>query len=166
VEGSDQARLSSSVVRLYPGRTARRRRCDSDTGQSAVPRVVGGQGEGTGIVCLSNLRQITITWTMAVESDSGRLGYYVPPEAPPIDRYEGTAMQSSAADSWGKAEEGWICPAAPAVPPREQITLTFGATRFRMGTVSSAWELTGPPGYWWFLQADGSCSASSGYLCQ
>src|SRR5882724_11736159 len=63
------------------------------------------------INCLSNLHQITLTRTMAVDSDSGRLGYYgIPPEAPVEDRFEGTAMQSWAANSWGKPEEGWICP--------------------------------------------------------
>jgi prepilin-type N-terminal cleavage/methylation domain-containing protein len=109
-----------------------------------------------GVKCLSNLRQITLTWTMAVDSDSGRLGYYgIPPEASVADCYEGSAMQSWAADSWGKANEGWICPSAPAIPAEEQITLTFGARKFKMGTVNSAWDLTGPPGYWWFLQGDG-----------
>src|SRR6185369_16386768 len=97
-----------------------------------------------------------LTWTMAVDSDSGRLGYYgIPPEAPIEDRYEGTAMQDWAAKHWGKANEGWICPTSPVVTGRERITLTFGARTFRMGTVSAAWELDGPADYWWFLQADG-----------
>ena len=119
-----------------------------------LPALARGKAKAHGIQCLSNLRQISLTWAMAVDDDSGRLGYYGG-DGPNGDAYQGTAMQDWAANHWGKANEGWICPAAPPVTGSDGITLTFGARRFKMGTASSAWELTGPAGDWWFLLSDG-----------
>jgi len=120
-----------------------------------LPALSAAKTKTHGIICLTNLRQITLTWMMAVESDLGHLTYpRSSPEAPILEGFQGTAMQEWTTKSWGKAEEGWICPAAPLRPQREQITLTLGGRTFRMGTVDSAWQLDGPASYWWFVGGD------------
>ena len=119
-----------------------------------LPALARAKAKAHSIQCLSNLRQISLPWRMAVDDDSGRLGYYGG-DGPAGDGYQGTAMQDWASNHWGKANEGWICPAAPAVPRDDDTFVTFQGIRFKMGTVSSAWELTGPASYWWFLVGEG-----------
>jgi prepilin-type N-terminal cleavage/methylation domain-containing protein/prepilin-type processing-associated H-X9-DG protein len=103
------------------------------------------------IQCVSNVRQISLSWSMGVEDDSGRLGFYGPtPEAPNGEGFQGTAMQDWMANHWGKPNEGWLCPSAPPAPPTDQ-----SLPEFQLGTIKSAWEVTGPARYWWFLAHDG-----------
>jgi prepilin-type processing-associated H-X9-DG protein len=115
-----------------------------------LPALSASKKKAHDVICLSNLRQVTLPWMMAVESDSDRLFY----GNPGTEGFQGTAMQEWAARSWGKPEEGWICPAAPLKLQRDQTTLTFGARTFRMGMVDAAWQLDGPAGEWWFVAAE------------
>ena len=71
------------------------------------------------IQCLSNARQITLSYKLAIDDDEGRLG--------------GAGSANWLVDSAGVAEKGWICPKAsrisssPYVPP------------YTFGTVEMAW---------------------------
>jgi prepilin-type N-terminal cleavage/methylation domain-containing protein len=102
------------------------------------------------VTCLNNLCQITLPWMMAVESDSDRLFY----GNPATGVFEEQRCRNGA-KNWGKPEQEWICPAAPLRPEREQATLTARSETFRMGMVDAAWQLDGPPDYWWFLVGEG-----------
>jgi prepilin-type N-terminal cleavage/methylation domain-containing protein/prepilin-type processing-associated H-X9-DG protein len=107
------------------------------------------------IHCRSNVRQISLSWAIAVDDDSGKLGAYGVSFGTEGEGFQGTAMQDWMAKHYGKPAEGWICPAAQVPPPDNEPLLYSIFGRFQLGTVSSAWHVTGPDGYWWFLGRDG-----------
>ncbi|MBI2924264.1 MAG: type II secretion system protein [Verrucomicrobia bacterium] len=115
-----------------------------------LPVLGRAKAKAHSIKCVSNLRQITFGFKMAVDDDSGRLGYWWDtfPEAPRF-RVEGAAVRDWHFKYWGKPNEGWICPSAPLVP-LSQDTRRFGPGLSHAGTVNSAWRVTGPwPWTWW-----------------
>ncbi len=78
--------------------------------------LAAAKAKAQSVVCLNNLRQITLPFKMAVDDDSGRLGadrFDTNTEGGPRDLHA-TAELDWAINHWGKANEGWICPAAPA----------------------------------------------------
>ncbi len=98
------------------------------------------------VVCLNNLRQITLPFKMAVDDDSGRLGadrFATNSDGGPIDLHE-TAVLDWAVNHWAKPNEGWICPAAPAGGPRPggltDWQALYGVLPWPAGTVGSAWK--------------------------
>jgi len=113
------------------------------------------------IQCISNVRQISLSWGMAVEDDSGKLGAYGGrPQAANGEGFQGTAMQDWMTKHYGKPGDGWICPAAPIVSPQDQLMMYCIYGRFQLGTVDSAWHVTGPDGAnWWFMGRDGPAQA-------
>ncbi len=117
-----------------------------------LPALASAKEKARRIKCLSNLRQITIPFKMAVDDDSGRLGYYWPAAAPYPYGNEGSAMRDWGINHWGKTNEGWICPAAPEVVRRPGTTPTFGGRGpIYAGTVRSAWQTYAPGGWsWWW----------------
>src|SRR5436190_11360187 len=72
------------------------------------------------IQCLSNLRQITLGYKMAIDSDEGKLwqnfssvvrgntGVSFTPE-----QFSANAQGEWYGKNWGATNQGWICPAAP-----------------------------------------------------
>jgi prepilin-type N-terminal cleavage/methylation domain-containing protein/prepilin-type processing-associated H-X9-DG protein len=116
------------------------------------------------IQCLSNVRQISLSWGMAVEDDSGKVGAYGGrPETANGPGFQGTAMQEWMTQHYGKPGDGWICPAAPIVPPRDELMIYCIYGQFQLGTVDSAWHVTGPDGAdWWFMGRDGPAQDRAG----
>jgi prepilin-type N-terminal cleavage/methylation domain-containing protein len=59
-----------------------------------LPALSAAKAKTQGLGCVSNLRQITLTWMIAVDDDWGRLGYYdTTPEGPSGPGFQGTAMR-------------------------------------------------------------------------
>ncbi len=94
--------------------------------------------------CRSNLHQVTLGDTMAVDDDSGQLVW----DATYGEPAQNGAMTSSAgwiARTWGVANQGWICPDAPQMPPptpasANQYAVAGPGPSFD-GTVASAWTV-------------------------
>ena len=106
-----------------------------------LPALSSAKAKGQSIRCLSNLRQISLGFKMAVDADDGRFK----PE-----RINGSFQQSYAATSqgqWfganlGKTNEGWICPSAPqrkAPPPRAAADYSSFRQLDSPGAIDTAW---------------------------
>jgi prepilin-type N-terminal cleavage/methylation domain-containing protein/prepilin-type processing-associated H-X9-DG protein len=114
-----------------------------------LPALSRAKAKAQSIQCLSNLRQITLPFKMAVDDDSGRFeGYYQYPNFSPA--YAATPQSQWGRNHWGKTNEGWICPAAPMTANTSQSLVAFGPGHSYAGTVKTAWKVFGPGGWWWW----------------
>ena len=115
--------------------------------------LAAAKAKANSIKCLSNLRQITMNYKMAIDTDSGRLGYYYAdfPEVWP-NAYRDSALSDWWLAEWGKTNAGWICPSAPEVKvSKSSLTLIpVGPGTSYAGTVNSAWRVNTPAGFWWW----------------
>ena len=100
-----------------------------------LPALSKAKAKAHAIQCLSNQRQITFGFKMAVDDDSGRLWAYYEPPYVPAWPYQSTALQQWGAQHWGKTNEGWICPSAPA-KPLSPSAAAFGPGPSYAGTVN------------------------------
>jgi prepilin-type processing-associated H-X9-DG protein len=107
------------------------------------------------IKCLSNLRQNTLGFKIAIDDDSGQLAYnydYAPgPAAPQF--YAQTAQGQWWAKQWGVPGAGSICPSAPERSEKDRPKPSFTyPPGFYPGAVNSAWVVNSPnlgPFFWW-----------------
>jgi prepilin-type N-terminal cleavage/methylation domain-containing protein/prepilin-type processing-associated H-X9-DG protein len=112
-----------------------------------LPALSGAKAKAHGLQCLSNERQITLGFKMAVDDDSGRLwaGWGAFGLGPiPGMVGEQTALARWIEETWGKAHEGWICPSAPVRPSRPDLEPAGTVRSSYSGTVQSAWQITAP----------------------
>src|SRR5688500_12638267 len=72
-----------------------------------LPALAKAKDRAKSTACLSNLRQITLTYKTRIDDDSGRLG--------------GPASGEWFAEQFGKTNEGWICPNAPMLTRLAQL---------------------------------------------
>jgi len=92
------------------------------------------------IQCISNLRQITLTYITSIESDSGRFWQTYPGGNPSMTApqfYAQTAQGEWYGNHWGKTNEGWICPSAPERLPSSQRKPPFG---YPLGTYPGSFD--------------------------
>jgi len=116
-----------------------------------LPALSRARAKAHSVQCMSNQRQINFTFKIAVDEDSGRLWHYDTPYAGPWeDQYRGAALHQWSAKHWGKTNEGWICPSAPAKPLNPGLSPAIGPGPTYFGTVNSAWQVRGPAGWWWW----------------
>ncbi|HEV8541020.1 MAG TPA: prepilin-type N-terminal cleavage/methylation domain-containing protein [Verrucomicrobiae bacterium] len=106
-----------------------------------LPALSTAKAKAQSIQCLSNLRQITLGFKMAVDADDGR---FKPART-------AASAQASYAESsqgqWfgahlGKTNEGWICPVAPQRPsPPPRAASDYSAFRQNdcPGAIDTAW---------------------------
>jgi prepilin-type N-terminal cleavage/methylation domain-containing protein/prepilin-type processing-associated H-X9-DG protein len=89
--------------------------------------------------CRSNLHQITLGYTVAVDDDAGQLGWNGGP-AYQIGNQSSTAGWF--AETCGLANQGWICPDAPLMKTKPSSRQVPGPGWSLAGTVNSAWQVT------------------------
>ena len=109
------------------------------------------------IKCISNLRQITLGYKMAIDADEGKFwgnrGYGVAASiATAAEAYSQTAQADWQIKSWGITNQGWICPAAPERRSNAwNKSAILVAPNLYSGSVDSAWIMNGYYGWdgWW-----------------
>jgi prepilin-type N-terminal cleavage/methylation domain-containing protein/prepilin-type processing-associated H-X9-DG protein len=106
-----------------------------------LPALAHAKAKAHTAVCKNNLRQITLPFKMAVETDGGRfwraygtLGTVVQPAI------ENKAYVQWSVEEWGRPEKGWICPTAPEKRPQKwrQAPFPYLANHYP-GSVDTAW---------------------------
>jgi prepilin-type N-terminal cleavage/methylation domain-containing protein/prepilin-type processing-associated H-X9-DG protein len=118
-----------------------------------LPALSRAKAKAQSLHCLSNLRQISMSFKIAVDEDSGELGNgsWGPGGPYPYGFRNGN---SGVADwyrkRWGKANEGWICPTAPLKPTTPNSLVVPGPGPMYAGTINSAWQTVGWWGGWWW----------------
>ncbi len=103
--------------------------------------------------CRSNLHQINLGYTAAVDDDAGQLSFIGDPEGSGY-YFEYTSQCSSAGwfvKTWGQANQGWICPDAPQMPTNASSLMVWSETGGPgpAGTVNSAWQVRFYDQLWW-----------------
>jgi len=93
------------------------------------------------IQCLSNERQVTLTYKMRLDDYAG--GHFGTP-----------AMKAWVLEDMGRPESGWICPNAPMNAPLKTAARSNQWSFVDAGSVKSAWY--SPDWNWVFLQDSGS----------
>jgi len=104
-----------------------------------VGAIAKARDRANAIKCLSNLRQISLGFKIAVDDDSGCLAcdYDFTP-GPNPGFYLNTAQGLWWAKQWGVPNAGSICPSAPEPLPKNQFLDPIG---FYPGSVNSAWAV-------------------------
>jgi prepilin-type N-terminal cleavage/methylation domain-containing protein len=107
--------------------------------------------------CRSNLRQINLGYTVAVDDDAGQLGWngngYNYDYAYQLGNPPTTAGWF--AKTWGVANQGWICPDAPQEPTNASSQSMVGPGPSFAGTVNSAWQVNAFYDWWWWGGGNG-----------
>jgi prepilin-type processing-associated H-X9-DG protein len=106
------------------------------------PALSKAKARAHNVVCLNNLRQITIPFQLARENEDFK-------EAPnltsfPVEMYKKSPMFLWMEQEWGKTNKNWICPAAP-----ERSNRKGWPNDFFPGSVDTAWAFTRKVGWGW-----------------
>jgi prepilin-type N-terminal cleavage/methylation domain-containing protein/prepilin-type processing-associated H-X9-DG protein len=116
-----------------------------------LPVLTKAKARAQNIVCLNNLRQISLPLRMARENqDVNFFSTTVPIYNEATARaYLGTSMGQWYSQEWGKTNKGWICPAAPQKPPSRRKPSPWGVFPDMLypGSVDTAWSTVSA--YWW-----------------
>jgi prepilin-type N-terminal cleavage/methylation domain-containing protein len=110
--------------------------------------------------CRSNLHQINLGYTVAVDDDAGQLGWngngYPYNTADAYDYGNPTSSAGWFAKTWGLANQGWICPDAPQEPANASSQSMPGPGASFAGTVNSAWQVDAFYDWWWWGGGEGA----------
>jgi prepilin-type N-terminal cleavage/methylation domain-containing protein/prepilin-type processing-associated H-X9-DG protein len=96
--------------------------------------------------CRSNLHQINLGFTAAVDDDGGQLDLNLGITGPlgnfsEHQRGNPTTAAGWFLKTWGLSNQGWICPDAPQLPPNTDRSWDFPEFGGNFaGTVNSAWQ--------------------------
>lgn len=96
------------------------------------------------VQCRNNQRQITLGFTVAVDSDGRYIQHAMGLAADQYaeaNRYAATAQGEWLRKTWGVPREGWICPSAPDRSPKRRgaSPAQFSSDAFA-GSVTAAWN--------------------------
>jgi prepilin-type N-terminal cleavage/methylation domain-containing protein/prepilin-type processing-associated H-X9-DG protein len=108
-----------------------------------LPALSSAKAKAQSIQCISNLRQTSLSFKMAIDGDGGRL--WQPFEWPYPASLPQTFAQSSQGDwwakTWGMPNQGSVCPSAPDRRPnmRKKSPVPFDIYGYA-GSVDTAWN--------------------------
>jgi prepilin-type N-terminal cleavage/methylation domain-containing protein len=135
------------------------------------PALAAAKARAQSAACQGNLRQITLGFRMVVNEDQGDLWRVYGPTANTYT-YVGSTVSYAASSqgkwlvrTWGKQNQGWICPAAPEKSSNNwnRTSAILGGS-FYCGDVDSAWVIRYSQSYWpWLAQSGGSPIRAGSY---
>lgn len=113
-----------------------------------LPALANAKEKGRGVRCISNERQMMISFKIAIEDDGGTF-------------FKNSDFRNGAqgrwwAKCWGKMDQIPFCPTAPVQQSTKLSSVASSATLFP-GTADLAWRFKGSrgtfasDGVWWFL---------------
>jgi prepilin-type N-terminal cleavage/methylation domain-containing protein/prepilin-type processing-associated H-X9-DG protein len=102
-----------------------------------LPALTTAKEKSRSAVCKSNLRQISVAHTIAIDESSGRFGY-MPGSGWTFgsDAFSDDPIAGFWTNYWARADKGWTCPTAPVSQIRSQDTHPNLAWN---GSAKSAW---------------------------
>jgi prepilin-type N-terminal cleavage/methylation domain-containing protein/prepilin-type processing-associated H-X9-DG protein len=100
-----------------------------------LPALSRAKEKGKGVQCLTNERQIALSYRLAFDEDG-------------VGRLAGPAVARWWMHQVGLAEHGWICPSAPFIPKKVRRDTPY------YGTVDLAWKTTSWARVWQFYSQD------------
>src|SRR3954471_14176748 len=109
-----------------------------------LPALTKAKARAQSIVCMNNLRQISLPLKMARDNEDFRFFQTTTPGLDSITAraFLGTSMGQWQFQEWGKTNKGWICPAARVKPPsKRKVSPWFGKLPDDLysGSVDTAW---------------------------
>jgi prepilin-type N-terminal cleavage/methylation domain-containing protein/prepilin-type processing-associated H-X9-DG protein len=111
-----------------------------------LPALANAKERAHNVVCLNNLRQISLPFKMAAENQDVAIGplNLSTPTPTQEQRYQSSALGQWTVENWGQTNKGWICPAAPERPLKKRRFATGwkGPAEVYAGSVDSAWVTT------------------------
>ena len=103
------------------------------------------------VQCKSNLRQHSISFTVSVDNDEGRLSVNRGDPAYWQNGLAQTAQGQWWAREWGRSNRASICPAAPERREADRIKHQYASPPGSYpGAVNAAWVMDGPYGWWYW----------------
>ncbi len=123
-----------------------------------LPALALGKRKARSVVCSGNLRQMAVSFKMAIDDDGGAFGGSSPSGGANLPR---TAHRDWWFTQWGRLGKANICPEAPVkVETTLSPAIGIGGAASYYGTVDSAWRHKGSKGmiandgeFWFFLDA-------------
>jgi prepilin-type N-terminal cleavage/methylation domain-containing protein len=117
-----------------------------------APALSRAKGKAQNIQCISNLRQHLIGFKAAIDEDSGKLWETVMPDILTAEAFLGTAQGRWWASSWGKTNQGSLCPSAPQRAAADRIRLPYAnPVGHYPGSTLTAWSTESPAsGIFWY----------------
>jgi prepilin-type N-terminal cleavage/methylation domain-containing protein/prepilin-type processing-associated H-X9-DG protein len=115
-----------------------------------LPALARAKENARSTQCLSNLRQIHLSHTVAIDDNGGQLGWAGPwgPGGPYPYENGYDSLANWFVKTVGVANQGWICPDAPQGPVNANGLVVPGPGPCYAGTIDSAWQAI--DGDWWW----------------
>ena len=111
-----------------------------------LPALSHAKARAQNVVCLNNVRQISLPFKMAQEIQDVPVAQLnlATPSAAQEQRYQNSALGQWTIENWGNTNKGWICPAAPEKPlkQRKLSGVWKGPQEIYPGAVDAAWITT------------------------
>jgi prepilin-type N-terminal cleavage/methylation domain-containing protein/prepilin-type processing-associated H-X9-DG protein len=116
-----------------------------------LPALSKAKARARNIVCVNNLRQITLPYKSVLQDDDGWAGMYRASALLPKESYyTNEAVFNWMFQEWGKTNKGWICPEAPERPEaRRKIPPLLLAGMDYPGSVDTAWSYNENGPWFW-----------------
>lgn len=116
-----------------------------------IPALSKAKAKAQNLQCVSNLRQQAIGWRIGLDNDEGKMWHQNNQGVWNLD-FLGTGQGQWWSKTWGRTNQGSICPAAPERRANARPKLNYGhPPDFYPGATTTAWTIDRPngPTWWW-----------------